>query len=497
MNRINGNGNSNQKTTTDRNPKKTKTKPRANLKSQEKANPEAWATLVIKKAGPFRCVGKDKWWQWNGRYWQEIDPKQEIAKVIWEAQGTRCKRNTRKSNEIERTINILSQEPGFKISDWRRGIWFEGKDLVMIACQNGVVGVNLTTKEVNLYEQQKEFNVSMLLPVTYDPEAKCETFDYLRESCLPDAKDRILLQLFAGYCLMPDHRFQCALFCHGAPNTGKSLLVLHGIGSVFDRESLSCISLDQICSGGEETKCLETALMNIATEKKASKLLEDQDIFNKMVCGEAFNKAFKYETVRLVIPLCKHIFVQNDPAKWKRGSESEARRIRLIHFPVDFSNQPKNAELEKKVSKEGSGVFNWMIEGLLGIIGLDQLPMGGEESQLWMEAFKKHNNPVGTFVKEFCEVQGEDVCKRHSHRKNRQECHCTCYREEMPKFRNEFWQWCEQEGIYFDSNRVDFSRVLLQLMPKLKIIPVNKVRKIFGIRLSKVATHPSLRSELS
>src|SRR4029077_15225425 len=229
---------------------------------------------------------------------------------------------------------------------------------VQINTQTGVVNMRLIDGETWLSEPNPKDLVTSELPLEYNPKAECPVFDYILRSVLPNEEDRRLLQCFVGYCLIPDHRFQCVLFCYGAPNSGKSLLIQHGIGSLFGEELMSGVTLEDICKGGDGLGSLEASLVNLATEINVHKL-EDSSIFNQVACGESINKALKWKKDRKLIFNAKHIFIGNHLPKWERGSDAQARRIKVLFFPNDFTIQAKNGKLEAKVKLEASGIFNW------------------------------------------------------------------------------------------------------------------------------------------
>jgi phage/plasmid-associated DNA primase len=229
---------------------------------------------------------------------------------------------------------------------------------------------------------------------------------------------------------------------------------------------MSCVSLEKICNGGDELRHLESSLVNIGTEIN-QRLLDDTDVFNKMTCGERFNSALKYEKSRCLKPMCKHIFVGNHLPGWKRGSDAQARRMKILYFAEDFTDQRKDGQLERDVKLEGSGILNWMIEGLLEVVKLEQMPAGSKESQECAGSFKKHNNPIETFNRLACDLSGSAQMP-------------------MADYGRVFRFWCEKEGISFNRQ---VSKVLMQNNPKLKIksthVNGKRCRVVTGIRFNE------------
>ena len=215
-------------------------KPKRRPNSKKSATIEWYAERLIDELGPFICLGKH-WWRWDGSIWSQVEAAQYSRHAfLIQPHGSRSVRAT---SNILMAVNHLRQCDPQKIV-WRGSVWFDqGKKSVMVNVLNGVITINLKTGTVQTGEADPWSFATEKLPVNYDPAAQCRMFDYLRDTALPDAADQNLLQCFAGYCLLPDYRFQCVLFAHGRPNSGKSLLIYHGLGSVFGDRLMSKVSL--------------------------------------------------------------------------------------------------------------------------------------------------------------------------------------------------------------------------------------------------------------
>ena len=255
-----------------------------------------YADLLIEQFGPFMCLGK-QWWRWNANIWEQVEPTQYLRFCV-----TILPRDAGRINRIANDILELAQQKcqvNPKAITWRRGIGFKDENTVIINTLNGVVRVDLASGKAELIEPDPAHLATAQLPVVFDPKAQCPTFDYLRESCLPSQEDQYLLQCFSGYTLLPDHRFQCSLFCHGVPNSGRSLLMLHGLSAVFGDVLMSRVGLHKMCKGSDELRHFEHSLVNVGSEMEGRQL-EDSEIFNQIVAGEAIDIALKYEKSRRI-----------------------------------------------------------------------------------------------------------------------------------------------------------------------------------------------------
>jgi putative DNA primase/helicase len=401
-------------------------------------NLEWYANRINIRYGPFISIGKERW-HWNDFIWEKttFDKYRKYA--------VRIQKEPKSCVATSKIFQMLSDiTQATEEVKWQGAVRFDGED-IMISLKNGYLRCN--TVLTQLEDPGPKAFVTAQLPVEYDPKATCPTFDYLLKSALPDERDQLLLQCFVGYCLLPDHRFQSVLYCYGPPNSGKSLLMLHGVGSIFGAELMSHVSLDDICKGADSIRNMEHSLLNLATEINSRKL-EDSSIFNQIACGEPLNKALKYEKGRRLQFRAKNAFVDNHLPRWERGSEAQARRLRFLHFAQDFSQHPKDGSLEKKVKAEANGIFNWALAGLKQVLTMDQLPMGSSESQFYATKFKVHNNPIANFAKNFLNFDKEAKL-------------------ETKVFRQLYRHWCEIEGISVKPG-TDTTKLLRNEYPHLK-----------------------------
>jgi P4 family phage/plasmid primase-like protien len=396
---------------------------------------------------------KKEHWKWNGNIWKPINFERycdDIIKLI-----PKGSRQVRVVEDVLKMMSFATQIVDPEEFKEQRAIRFAKDASIKIRVANGELIVALDGTIRLIDPNPKEF-VTSYLPVEYDPKAECPTFDYLVQSCLPYGEDQELLQYYTGYCLLPDHRFQCMLFCYGPPCTGKSLLMYHGIGSLFG-DLMSKVSLEDICALGEETKSFRHSLVNIGTEID-SRHLKQSSVFNQIVAGEAIYNSYKYETFSLLETATKLINNGNYLAFWERGlSDAQARRMRILTFIVDFSKEAKNGILEKKVKMEGNGIFNWALKGLVKCFSLREMPFGSKKSKVYYKQFVEQNNPLEAFVRKFCRFD----------RKGR------ILNED---FKSAFRYWCEGEGI-----KVGFaepSRILKNKYPDR--LRVGKIVKIKG-----------------
>lgn len=149
-------------------------------------------------------------------------------------------------------------------------------------------------------------------------------------------------------------------------------------------------------------------VVNLGTELDAIEL-DDSGTFKTIVSGEPIEA----RPIRLapftMATSCKLWFLANNLPRFKHGTEAELRRMRFIRFnrkPVE-----KDVRLKDKLALERDGIFRWMVEGLLTLLTLREIPQGGKESKDVHARFHVSNDPVGTFVRERCELGPYETLK--------------------------------------------------------------------------------------
>jgi P4 family phage/plasmid primase-like protien len=430
------------------------------------ATPEKYADIIIDRNGPFKCSGDD-WWRWSGSMWEETNSKYYRRHALAVQSNSRSMKVT---NEILSIINAKSQIDSD--AHWRYGIGFKNADTVMINVRNGVLRVRLDTGSIEFMEPDPRHHVISQLPVEYDANAKCPTFTGVCQEMWSEEADRTLLQSYAGYSLLPDHRFQCMLFCYGPTNAGKSLIILSGLGSVFGEELMSTVSMHKLCEGGDELRRLQKSLINVCSEINYRQF-KDSAIFNQLVCGESMDVAFKYQITQRVKPISKLMAIGNHMPKWEYGSDAQARRMRFLYFDKTFAEKRKDSWLERQLAMEAPGILNWMLEGLLKLVKLDRMPLGSLRSQRMSDRFKTNNNPMGQFLQsEYIEWGDDNYVFSND-------------------FANAYAKWCDYESILLKNT--DVGMIIKRLRdekpmletPGLKRNGTRVGRAIAGFRLTE------------
>lgn len=206
------------------------------------------------------------------------------------------------------------------------------------------------------------------LPVEYDPDADCPTFDEFLTDVCPRPVDRKKLQEYVGYTLLHwDLPFHKALFVAGPQASGKSTFldtVAALLGADDDRDGATCSLAPQEMT--EERFAgygLRKAWANIRSDIPAD-LIENTGKFKELVAGDRVKVEQKYKDPVTIRPTAKHLFAANTLPSAEIDDDAFFRRILLVSFPKTVPRDERDPYLDDKLEAELSGILNWALDGL-------------------------------------------------------------------------------------------------------------------------------------
>ena len=206
------------------------------------------------------------------------------------------------------------------------------------------------------------------LPVEYDPDADCPTFDEFLTDVCPRPVDRKKLQEYVGYTLLHwDLPFHKALFVAGPQASGKSTFldtVAALLGADDDRDGATCsLAPQEMTDERFAGYGLRKAWANIRSDIPAD-LIENTGKFKELVAGDAVKVEQKYKDPVTIRPTAKHLFAANTLPSANIDDDAFFRRILLVSFPTTVPRDERDPYLDDKLEAELSGILNWALDGL-------------------------------------------------------------------------------------------------------------------------------------
>ena len=189
------------------------------------------------------CVEMKKWLVWDGRRWAVDEfnlmrrKGKEMARLLYlqaareqqESLAKAFEKHARESESYSAISNALGQAASEK------GIPISATELdlqpMLLNCLNGVVDLNTGT----LLPHKREFLLTKLVEVKYDPAAKCPQFlaflhwamGYVEDHEVSERTARLVafLQRALGYSLTGNVSTRVVFVCYGEGKNGKSTLL--------------------------------------------------------------------------------------------------------------------------------------------------------------------------------------------------------------------------------------------------------------------------------
>lgn len=246
---------------------------------------------------------------------------------------------TNTSNMDTQTMESFKYIPlaGGKLLDWRKG---------------------------ELLPWNPDSNLTYVLPVEYDPNARAPYWERRLEEWLPDEGSRLIMQEFIGYTLIPYMGFEKALVIQGEGANGKSLF-LETIQGLLGYKVVDSINMRNLFSRFGQAD-LVGKILNIVNEAGSEYLRGSHaDDFKNLVSGGRIKADVKNQSPLTFNNTAKFIFASNHDIKTGDKSEGWLRRMLIVPFEQDFRNSPTpKYEIMEQLRSEYAGIFNWAVEGL-------------------------------------------------------------------------------------------------------------------------------------
>jgi len=268
------------------------------------------------------------------------------------------------------------------------------------------------TVDGNRYPAKPEYYFTTQLPFNYNPNASAPMWDMYLYSTFtkPRTKETDLeliefLQEAMGYSLTTDVSHHCTFWCHGAGANGKGVLfhVLKQLGGT------AAVPLNVGLLKREQYQLAMLAGKRIAlcSEASASGNLVEDALIKALVAGDLLNVRMVYRDPFILQPTVKLWWSMNELPAVADTSDGFWRRVQVIPFNRQFSQDEQILDLKEKLDLELSGIFNWCMAGLrrLRSRGKFDTPNQVKTSTA---TYRTDSNPVQLFINDEC-TKGKDL----------------------------------------------------------------------------------------
>jgi P4 family phage/plasmid primase-like protien len=229
----------------------------------------------------------------------------------------------------------------------------------------GVLNGTVDLKTGELTKGTKDEMIATVAPTRYDPTAKCPRFDRYLEDSLPDPEVRGYLKRAMGYSITNSVDEQVMFIHHGVTSNGKSVLM--NVLAAIMGEYAGGADPKALIESRQEQHSTHVASLHgprllLMSETARGARLSDT-LIKQITAGDVVVARKLYqENQDLKISGKIHIVTNHLPHIV--SSKSTNRRIQLIEWPVEISEEKIDLRLAQKIiANEAEGVLRWLVEG--------------------------------------------------------------------------------------------------------------------------------------
>lgn len=256
------------------------------------------------------------------------------------------------------------------------------------------------------------FLSTVQIPIQFDVEATCPKFtNFMNEITYGDIELIAVHQEIVGYLLSAEIKCEKAFYYYGWGANGKSVLAKI-ISVLVGEQNVSSIPLSQFNSEfGLEA--IVGKRVNIASENESKGSHLNTEELKAIVSGDGMTISRKYRTALTNYKsVCRQLFLGNSLPKTSDLSNGFFRRMFIIPFARNFSEEEQNRNLIDELTDEMSGIFNWAVIGLNRLNKQNFNFSHSQAIEIEHAKYVKSLHPVRSFYEEMVELNEESKVKR-------------------------------------------------------------------------------------
>jgi len=359
------------------------------------------------------CHTAKRWMIWAGSRWtmdvtSEVERRaketvrsiyEEVAKTTDDVKRRPLADHARKSEaapSIKRMMALAQSEPGVAITPDQLD-----RNPMLLNCNNGTL--NLETGKLEPHNRAPL--ITKLVPVNYDPNAKCPTFRRFLIRIMGGNRRLIrFLQRAIGYALTGRTDEQVFFILYGTGSNGKSTLleVLRALLNDYAQQAPAEMLMARSSSGGanNEVARLQGVRLVSAMETEEGKRLA-LSMIKQLTGGDTVTARFLFGEYFEFTPHFKIMLTTNHKPHIPEDTEAIWRRVRLLPFNVTISESQRDRSLPTKLRAELPGILTWAVAGCLhwqrNGLGVP------DEVQAAIQDYRDEMDDLGHFLSDCCE----------------------------------------------------------------------------------------------
>jgi putative DNA primase/helicase len=348
------------------------------------------------------CYLWKSWLVWTGTHWtRDISgevmrrAKQTVKRLARHAEDLPDDEARALMGHVKASLSTAKLKALVECAQSEPGIALQPEDLDsnpwLLNCRNGT----LDLRTGDLHPHQQSDLITRCLPVAYDAQATCATWERFQWRIMggtmdeddpdtmgagemenrrgADARAQRLIrfkQRFAGYALTGETREQCFCVYHGLGANGKSteLETLQALFGDYAQSTPSASLLVKDAHGYEgipnDIARLRGARLVTAVEIGAGKRL-NEELVKRLTGQDTMTARFLYGEYFDFTPEFKLIVACNHLPTIRGTDHAIWRRIHRVPFTVTIPDDEQDKTLPAQLRAELPGILCWLVQGCL------------------------------------------------------------------------------------------------------------------------------------
>jgi len=322
--------------------------------------------------GNFLFVKEEKRWLiFNGKKWvhdlgaAERQAHQTIRTIVYEGGSNpdaiqaaqRWQKTSEATSRIKAMLEVASSLDGMSAS---KSIFDRKSDLINF--ENGTFDLG----QGLFREHHAGDMLTKVAGCKFDPSAKAERWtQFINEVMDANEEDAQYLQKLIGYCLWGRRPEQSIQFFVGDGGDGKSVLletVRKALGDYQITLSATTFSARNPASIPNDVARLSGARFAGVSELPKGLHVNTQ-LMKGISGGDTLSARFLHQEFFDFAPEAVLLFVTNFYPFIDVEDKAFLRRVRLLRFPKNFSENEPDLRLPEKLQVELPGIINWALQG--------------------------------------------------------------------------------------------------------------------------------------
>lgn len=311
-------------------------------------------------------------------------------------------------NNCANALNSITRNPGDKPPCWIGGNepWPANE---VLACRNGLIHLPSYVTGGD-YMRPLTPRYFSTLNLGYDFEANgnqpARWLEFLDDLWPNDPDSIALVQEYGGYLLTLDTRYQKALMVKGPPRSGKGTLC-QVWENMLGRENVAATSLNALAESHGLESLVGKSFAMMGDERIGRRTDQTAAVRNLLgIIGEDMQDINPKNQPRFSCRLTTRFAIcTNEMLDLPDTAGALAARLLVLRMTRSFVGQEDRGLLAALLN-ELPGILRWHIDGWTRLRQRGDFTQPASGAELLAD-FSEANSPIGAFVKECCDLDGE------------------------------------------------------------------------------------------